>query len=606
MRIVRSRRAGLLIAALALPLAACSRVHSQSPAGVAATASPLKHLASIELPDVPGRLDHMALDARRKRLYVAAHARGALLVVDLEQRQLFHLFDDIPEAQGVLYLPDSDRIVVSSGELGAVLVFDAESLSEVERISLGKDVDNLRYDPVKKRLFAGWGEGAVTAINAETWKVGWTFGLEGHPESFQLAADGLRIFVNVPSAHQVVVIDRSDHHLVAAYPIKDEEANYPMALIESEGKLAIGCRRPARLVLLDIEQGTKLASNVLSGDVDDLFYDAAGQRLIAACGEGFVDVFTRTSDGDFRIGARTPTAPGARTGAVRARRSALLPRRAPRGRGAARRSRSTRSRPERGRASDAVARRARGGARRGRRTQPGVQERPVGRREDRAHAVRVREHARRAAGRRRRRSRRGARRRPAQRDRGAAGNGLRGGHRAAGRGARRAGPRRRPHAGLRLGRALARGSPRRRRRGRRARDRRARRLVQPPGEGATLRALRSAGGGAARGELERSILEWLERVDRGGKRPGGAAGVRDFARAHNIGMQRARAAFIPPGARGPDRRPRRRRGPPLRATVTRGAAYGVLRCSSGGGSESTAMPPSLRSPPRPLESWIPP
>lgn len=315
MRNAQRSRAGILAApaVLALAFAACSRVHSQSPAGVDASASPLKHLASIELPGIAGRLDHMAIDVRRKRLYVAALARGALLMVDLEQRKLFHVFDDLPEAQGVLYLPDCDRIVVSSGELGSLHVFDAESLGEVERLEIGKDLDNLRYDPAKKRLFAGWGEGALTAVNAETWKVGWTFGLSGHPESFQLASDGLRIFVNVPSSREVVVVDRSDHRLIASFPIREEEANYPMVLMESEGKLAIGCRRPARLVLLDLEKGTRVASNVLSGDVDDLFYDAAGERIIAACGEGFIDVFVRTSDGDFRIGARTPTAPGART-----------------------------------------------------------------------------------------------------------------------------------------------------------------------------------------------------------------------------------------------------------------------------------------------------
>ncbi|MBL8863654.1 MAG: ATP-binding protein [Planctomycetes bacterium] len=60
--------------------------------------------------------------------------------------------------------------------------------------------------------------------------------------------------------------------------------------------------------------------------------------------------------------------------------------------------------------------------------------------------------------------------------------------------------------------------------------------------GATLAALQRGRTSKPRlGALERSVLSWVEQ--RAGSRPGGDATADAFARAHNIGRQRARRAF---------------------------------------------------------------
>jgi hypothetical protein len=42
--------------------------------------------------------------------------------------------------------------------------------------------------------------------------------LAGHPESFQLEGAGTRIFVNVPTANQIAVVDRAKNEVVATWP----------------------------------------------------------------------------------------------------------------------------------------------------------------------------------------------------------------------------------------------------------------------------------------------------------------------------------------------------------------------------------------------------
>ncbi|MCY2959181.1 MAG: ATP-binding protein [Planctomycetota bacterium] len=63
--------------------------------------------------------------------------------------------------------------------------------------------------------------------------------------------------------------------------------------------------------------------------------------------------------------------------------------------------------------------------------------------------------------------------------------------------------------------------------------------------GATLAALESGRRGSASGldPLQRSVLAWVAERDRSTTRPGGDATVADFAKARNVGIQRARRAF---------------------------------------------------------------
>jgi len=57
------------------------------------------------------------------------------------------------------------------------------------------------------------------------------------------------------------------------------QANFPMALDEPNHRLFIGCRKPARLIVLDTETGKSVTDLAASGDMDDLFYDAIRTQL---------------------------------------------------------------------------------------------------------------------------------------------------------------------------------------------------------------------------------------------------------------------------------------------------------------------------------------
>ena len=101
--------------------------------------------------------------------------------------------------------------------------------------------------------------------------------------------------------------------MLAAWRPGDGRANYPMALDELRGRLLVGLRSPASLVVLDTSTGDVTQTLEGVGDVDDLFLDDAG-HLFAVGGEGFVDVFVWAEGGTLDRVSRVATSPGARTG----------------------------------------------------------------------------------------------------------------------------------------------------------------------------------------------------------------------------------------------------------------------------------------------------
>jgi DNA-binding beta-propeller fold protein YncE len=275
-------------------------------------AQPLVLEQKISLGEVRGRIDHLAIDLARDRLFVAELGNNSLGVVDLAAGKLLRRIGDLDEPQGVAYDPATDTAYVADGGDGLVHRFKGTELTPLEAIKLGGDADNVRLESEAGRVVVGYGDGALALIDAASGKPTTEISLPGHPESFQLEHGGPRIFVNVPDAHQITVVDRSTGKQVAKWGLADAGANFPMALDEADGRLAVGYREPALLAIFDTRSGAPVARLPACGDTDDVFFDAKRQRVYVGCGKGFLDVIQRHGD-TYEELARIPTISGART-----------------------------------------------------------------------------------------------------------------------------------------------------------------------------------------------------------------------------------------------------------------------------------------------------
>jgi DNA-binding beta-propeller fold protein YncE len=276
-------------------------------------AEPVTFIRAIELPGVEGRMDHMTVDSSGQKLFIAALANNTVEVIDPKAGTHLRSLKGFREPTGIAIVRDAGSVAVANGQGDGVRSLNANDYRMLKEIPIGDDSDNVRYDAGAKTLYVGYGGGALAAVRPADGGVSGRATLAGHPESFQLESSGPRIFVNVPTAGHIAVVDRTTMKVIATWPVAGAAANFPMALDEAGHRLFVGCRRPAKLLVYDTGTGKQTGAVDIVGDTDDLFYDAARRRVYVSGGDGFIEVRdARPAATPARL-ARVPTPAGART-----------------------------------------------------------------------------------------------------------------------------------------------------------------------------------------------------------------------------------------------------------------------------------------------------
>jgi YVTN family beta-propeller protein len=290
-------RAAFLAGAALFALAGCARPE-------AALADVLVLERTIPLAGVEGRIDHLAVDLKRSRLYVAALGNGTVEAVDLSAGKVIARIPGLEEPQGIAYLPNTDEVAVATGGDGKVRFYKGADLSPLAELDGGPDADNLRVTDAGGLVV---GSDSLKTIDPHSHAVVRSVPLPAHAEGFRL--DGDRFFVNLPRAGRIAAGDLKTG--VAASWANRYGMNYPMAIDPASGRIAVVYRLPARLLVLDAGSGAVLSDRATCGDSDDVFFDPKRKRLYVSCGGGSIDVFE--AEGADKPLARIDTRAGART-----------------------------------------------------------------------------------------------------------------------------------------------------------------------------------------------------------------------------------------------------------------------------------------------------
>jgi DNA-binding beta-propeller fold protein YncE len=293
--------AAILLGGSVLPL------HSQ-------TGAPLELKQTIALPGVEGRIDHFDIDVNGERLFVCALGNNTVEVIDLSKGERTRTISGLGAPQGVSFVPGLNRLVVANDNGGLCNIYDAKSFQQIGKLDFKDDADNVRYDSVAKRVYVGFGSGGIGIISAADGKQIGSIKLTAHPEAFALEKQGQRMFVNVPNARQVAVIDREKGQVITTWGTDGAFGNFPVALDEINHRLFVGCRIPAKLIVLDSESGKAVAKIGVSGDPDDVYYDSKRHRIYVVCGAGKIDIIEQSDPNNYKAVTKIDTASGTRTG----------------------------------------------------------------------------------------------------------------------------------------------------------------------------------------------------------------------------------------------------------------------------------------------------
>jgi DNA-binding beta-propeller fold protein YncE len=266
---------------------------------------------SITLPAVNGRIDHLDCNLKDQIIYLAALSGNSLEVIDLKNGKVLHSVKGLNEPQGVAYIPQTKEVIVANGGNGTCVFYNSQTFEITAKVDLGSDADDVRYDSLAEKIYVGYGDGGLAIIDARTHKQVGGVKLPAHPEGFQIDQGVNKVFVNVPGAGEIDVINLKNMNLTDTWKT-EYHANFPMAIDPVDHIIFIGYRRPAKLIALNATTGETIAEADMVSDIDDLYYDERSKKLYASGGGGAINVFNFTNSKLTKM-ANIPTKGGART-----------------------------------------------------------------------------------------------------------------------------------------------------------------------------------------------------------------------------------------------------------------------------------------------------
>src|SRR3954451_23208744 len=115
------------------------------------TSPPLRQIGSIDLPHVDGRIDHLAVDTVRQRLYVAALGHNTVEVLDLAAGTHLKSLPGFHEPQGIAVVSTRNVVAVANGQAEGLQLLSAEDFRPGQTVKVGEDPDNVRFDAASRR-----------------------------------------------------------------------------------------------------------------------------------------------------------------------------------------------------------------------------------------------------------------------------------------------------------------------------------------------------------------------------------------------------------------------------------------------------------------------
>ena len=285
-----------------------------------AQAADLTLAGRIDLPDISGDVDHMALDTAGERLFLAAEDNATLRVIDLKALKLQRTVKGFETPHSILFLPDSKELLLTDGSK-AVHILDSQTFVEKRAIPTTPGADSIGVDRKRHLLYTVTGgkdvhmtSSKISVIDFAAGKLTKEIPIEAaHVEAMALEQAGPRLFVNVTDKNYLAVIDRSTGTILQKWNIAEARQNAPLAFDEPNKRLFVVCRDPGKLVVVNSESGASVANFPTGARADEVVFDARHRRIYVASGEGKIYPYQQSGADHYTALTPVPSAVGAKT-----------------------------------------------------------------------------------------------------------------------------------------------------------------------------------------------------------------------------------------------------------------------------------------------------
>ncbi|MCX7986818.1 MAG: WD40 repeat domain-containing protein [Bacteroidales bacterium] len=245
---------------------------------------------TVTLQNITGRLGQMAYNGKQGVIYLAALSNNTLEVIDLQNKKTVRSIKSLRQPIDVEFQPNSDLIFVACLGDGLCRVFNTNTFKEETSFRFDNNVSLVKYSPAFQMVYIGYGEGAIALVDANTLKYKTTIKLPVHPEAACVDENAGIMFINLPKNREIGVIDLKSNTVGSSLKLSESSENYPLAYDKDNKRLFIGCRKPSQLLVINSENGSKISSLNIDGDVNEIYYDGSKHQIYVTCGDGYLHI----------------------------------------------------------------------------------------------------------------------------------------------------------------------------------------------------------------------------------------------------------------------------------------------------------------------------
>lgn len=276
---------------------------------------PLKLVATTPMPGYTGDFDHFGLDLKGNRLFLASENQKTVEVFDLRTGARLHSIEGFAHPLTMAYLADSDRLIVTEGDIDSLELVDCKAYKIIKTLKLSKNVDHGVLNPVNQYFYVESGAApdgkthVLSIVDTKTLKVvGEIPGLSGDSnEGMVIDRAGKKLYVNLTGSDEVGVIDLEARQIVAKWPLPNVHVAHAIALDEPHHRLFTATRNPPEFIVYNTDTGKVVASLPCVGVNSDMSIDVARKRVYVT-GSDTASVFEQRDADHYEHLAEVPTA----------------------------------------------------------------------------------------------------------------------------------------------------------------------------------------------------------------------------------------------------------------------------------------------------------
>lgn len=287
---------------------------SMSLSSFADQASPTYKLAATIAIGSPDRWDYVVFDPASDRIYVAHGPE--VTIVDAQKETIIGTIGQFPGGtHGIGISTATGTGYTDDGKAGVAIPFDLATLKTAPPIPTAPDADGIVFDPASNHVLVINGDsGSVTVIDPKKNVALATIDAGGGLE-FGLV-DGLgKFFVDGAEKGEIVRIDTKTNSVDAHWPMTGCVKPHGIAMDTQTRRLFVSCANQV-MVVVDADNGHNIASLPIGNYNDFAAFDPVRKLAFSSNGDGTLSVVQEKDANTFVALTPIKTALSARTMAI--------------------------------------------------------------------------------------------------------------------------------------------------------------------------------------------------------------------------------------------------------------------------------------------------